>query len=322
MVNFKTKIGETVYDLTSINENSTILDAKIHLSSLTNVDSINQKWIFKGRILGDNLTIKEANIEEDSCVIVMKVAGTKSNPDSLTNASTSIPSNSNGSSVPQVSTAPASTIALLQQAAQVYAAQQTSIFDQAMFTLLENSEEIVENAVGILIKIIDNIVSNPNNEKFRRIGTKNAAFSKKIGTVRGGNQCMSAIGFKLMNDDWILTPSGEAWVHLLQCREKLQKFSVKLQMRNSKMGVGVTQTTEETNQKAEPNPSDDVTSVKLCDSKNAEEITGITRNDVAAMQQLLQALQIMDSTGIAVLNEEYVSQEEENRKVSGSFGNS
>jgi len=99
----------------------------------------------------------------------------------------------------------------------------------AMFALLESSEDIVKNALGLLAKIIANIVSNPMEEKFRRIGRNNAAFSKKLGAVPGGTSCMEALGFRLVQDDWILDANAEAWDNLVACQTKLNRFNDNLQ---------------------------------------------------------------------------------------------
>jgi hypothetical protein len=98
-----------------------------------------------------------------------------------------------------------------------------------MFQLLENPDEnIILNAVTLLLKIISNILSNPNEEKYRKISKVNAAFSKRLGALTGGSSCMEALGFILQGDDWVLVPSGEAWENLLACKKKLEKFSEKL----------------------------------------------------------------------------------------------
>eukprot|EP00441_Pelagodinium_beii_P043407 CAMPEP_0197626870 /NCGR_PEP_ID=MMETSP1338-20131121/5650_1 /TAXON_ID=43686 ORGANISM="Pelagodinium beii, Strain RCC1491" /NCGR_SAMPLE_ID=MMETSP1338 /ASSEMBLY_ACC=CAM_ASM_000754 /LENGTH=426 /DNA_ID=CAMNT_0043197453 /DNA_START=53 /DNA_END=1333 /DNA_ORIENTATION=- len=71
-----------------------------------------------------------------------------------------------------------------------------------------NSEEARRAALGMLIKLTENVEKNPAETKFRRIKMENAAFKKKIGTAAGGVEVMVAAG-------WLpdVTPEGEdAWV--------------------------------------------------------------------------------------------------------------
>jgi hypothetical protein len=65
-------------------------------------------------------------------------------------------------------------------------------------------------------------------EKYRRLSRTNAAFSKKVGSLKGGSNCMMALGFSLEGDEWVLTPSAQAWENLMACKGKLERFAHKL----------------------------------------------------------------------------------------------
>ena len=101
-------------------------------------------------------------------------------------------------------------------------------FDKGMEKLLMNSEEIVVNAVGLLFKILNNIMLNPMEEKYRKLKSTGVAFSSKILAIPGGPDCMRACGFVEGNGEWVLVPSAEGWNLLVACRNKLEIFYSKL----------------------------------------------------------------------------------------------
>lgn len=103
------------------------------------------------------------------------------------------------------------------------------MFDNAMSMLLLNSEEIVLNAVGLLLKVLNNIVAHPMEEKYRKIKTTNAAFSSKVQSIPGGAECMRAAGFTEVNGEWVLFPSAQGWDLLVACKSKLELFLGKLE---------------------------------------------------------------------------------------------
>jgi hypothetical protein len=104
-----------------------------------------------------------------------------------------------------------------------------SDFDSAMGILLEIDKEKVESAVELLIKIVQNIVNNPHEEKFRKLKASNKAFDSKIGSVRGGNDCMAALGFECQaSGEWILTPTEAKWNLLVAALSKMNKFLARL----------------------------------------------------------------------------------------------
>lgn len=203
---FKTKIQETSFDMTGENDDI-ILTMKAQLEGIASIPPSCQKWIFKGRILTDDMTLGEAGIEENNTVIVLKT--TAASPPSP---------------VPQpVDSSIASAPSYVN----------TRVFDEAMFILLQNSEDAVLAAVQLLNTISSNILKNPMDEKYRKLNRTKKAFSSKIGSVSGGDRVMVALGFQLVADDWILFPTAEAWENLLACQTKLDRFAVKLSIASS-----------------------------------------------------------------------------------------
>jgi ubiquilin len=201
MVSFKVKINETTHDLNDIDGTNFIIDAKSKVENITGVPKSNQKWVYKGRILPDQMTITEANIIDGNTVIVMRTA--QPQPVAADTPSKSpLPSPSQGNSVSPMNAANVPSF--------MGNVPSTARFDTAMRDLLnQNTDEtVVKTTVSLLLKVISNIISNPLDAKYRRLNRTNAAFSKKVGSVTGGNNCMIALGFQIEGEEWVLTPNA------------------------------------------------------------------------------------------------------------------
>ena len=126
--------------------------------------------------------------------------------------------------VPSVHPAPVSTpttVAPSQQHVPV------PLFDRAIYSLLGNDEEVAKEAIALLLKIISNVISYPMEEKYRKVKNSSAAFNAKIVSVGGGLECLRAVGFQQIGEEWVLVPSAEAWPILLACQAKLDRFMIK-----------------------------------------------------------------------------------------------
>jgi hypothetical protein len=67
-------------------------------------------------------------------------------------------------------------------------------------TRLENNpKEKYLNGVAICIKLLDNIVSNPKEEKFRKFKKSNARISNELLILDGMEELILDIGFELDN---------------------------------------------------------------------------------------------------------------------------
>ncbi len=216
----KVKIGEKVYQLSVDSDDIKIETLKKQLEEQSNIPSNSQKWVFQGKIINNSLSVKEANLSDESCVIVIKTAIPQNNQ---------LNQNQNSSSISSSQSQPPSISNLPNQQLSVNSFINTQKFDDAMRILLNNSETVVEEAVQLLLKIVSNITKNPSEDKYRKLSNTNATFSKKVGTVNGGTQCMEGIGFILQGSDWILYPSADAWELLVKCKSKLEKFLNKIQ---------------------------------------------------------------------------------------------
>jgi hypothetical protein len=63
--------------------------------------------------------------------------------------------------------------------------------------LKSNFDVVTRDCLGVLLKLIDNLLSSRPDEmpKFRSIRCANAAFDKKVGKVRGGYEFLYSVGF-------------------------------------------------------------------------------------------------------------------------------
>jgi len=61
--------------------------------------------------------------------------------------------------------------------------------------LQSNFDAATKDCLNTLLKIIDNLLSRPNEPKVRSLRCANAAFEKKVGRVKGGLQFLYSIGF-------------------------------------------------------------------------------------------------------------------------------
>uniref|UniRef100_A0A0D9XA09 PUB domain-containing protein n=1 Tax=Leersia perrieri TaxID=77586 RepID=A0A0D9XA09_9ORYZ len=74
----------------------------------------------------------------------------------------------------------------------------------------------VTRAFQILLKIIANIVKNPEEEKFRRIRLNNPVFKERVGSLQGGVEFLELCGFmKLTISGYLVIPKDKINMALL-----------------------------------------------------------------------------------------------------------
>ncbi|XP_019946176.2 peptide-N(4)-(N-acetyl-beta-glucosaminyl)asparagine amidase [Paralichthys olivaceus] len=66
----------------------------------------------------------------------------------------------------------------------------------AVTTLCENSNEVFLDVAKLLLTYADNIIRNPNEEKYRSIRIGNPTFSTKLLPVKGAVECLFEMGFE------------------------------------------------------------------------------------------------------------------------------
>ena len=218
-VNFKCKVTEEVFDLELplsclIAEAKRNLEAKVSTHDLAMFD---QKWIFQGRVLKDADTLEQSGIREGLCVHVMKTAKA-----ATTSVASPAPSTATTATAPSFVPVPA--------------------FDQGMYMLLSNEEAQAKEAIILLLKIISNVIDKPLEEKYRKVKASSKAFTKL--EIKGGKECMSAMGFNLSGEEYVLTPSAQAWEVLIACQSKLDRFMARyIETKEKESGASTTTTT-------------------------------------------------------------------------------
>jgi hypothetical protein len=70
--------------------------------------------------------------------------------------------------------------------------------------------------------VIDNIVENPHEAKFRALKKSNAGFNRRVGQANGSGAFLRAAGFVEGAEAWGLTPSASAWETLTAAQRELQ----------------------------------------------------------------------------------------------------
>ncbi|XP_039269828.2 UBX domain-containing protein 6-like [Styela clava] len=67
----------------------------------------------------------------------------------------------------------------------------------SMIRTLNKDKSKIEIAVKTISKYIDNIIANPDEEKYRKIRKENKAFSERVAPLDGTEEFLNAVGFKL-----------------------------------------------------------------------------------------------------------------------------
>ncbi|XP_070536590.1 UBX domain-containing protein 6-like [Ptychodera flava] len=64
-----------------------------------------------------------------------------------------------------------------------------------MIHTLNKDRDKVKVGVETICKYLDNIIGNPNDEKFRKIRTQNKAFQERVASLTGSEEFLQAVGF-------------------------------------------------------------------------------------------------------------------------------
>jgi len=84
----------------------------------------------------------------------------------------------------------------------------------ALEALHEMPWEKKEPAITLMLKLLQNVVSNPDNPKYRRLKRTNATLQAKIFSVPGCAELLMAAGFEPEGEEELVLPTGEdvQWV--------------------------------------------------------------------------------------------------------------
>ena len=70
--------------------------------------------------------------------------------------------------------------------------------------LFDNPADEALSAADVLLKIANNILNNPDNQKYRTLKVANAIVSSKLLPVSGAMECLFEMGFEEVNKKDIL----------------------------------------------------------------------------------------------------------------------
>lgn len=153
----------------------------------------------------DNNVVEEFKLEEECVVHVM---GKAAQPAPTAAAAPPVPAVTGASVTVPTSSAPA--------------ADNTSL-NSALTTLRLNDAQTYKTALSTASKLLGNIIQNPMEEKYRSIKKSNAAFTKRLGGVNGGEALLLASGFVIEDGVFVLRPSEEAWPKLVEAGDVIGK---------------------------------------------------------------------------------------------------
>ena len=202
------------------------------VSDATTIPLGSIRLIFRGKMIP---SIEEGNVIdtyklEDGCVVhcMGKPATTSANTSAATSTSAT-----SGNSIGSVVTPPSATAGDV-AAAPVASTNSNQSQNQPLTVALEGmkaNHSISEytTALNTISKILSNIISNPNEEKYRKVKRSNPAFTKRLGRLTNSHDAMTSIGFLSTkssdgNDEYSLVPNAEAWTKLTACKKFIDEM--------------------------------------------------------------------------------------------------
>lgn len=80
--------------------------------------------------------------------------------------------------------------------------------------LSEDEKGRRKDAMDVLIVMLENIITNPNVEKFKRVRTDNKVFTRRVLSVPGGQEFLKAVGFEERNGsyEFVRNDIGLLWL--------------------------------------------------------------------------------------------------------------
>lgn len=218
------------------------------VSEVTKIPLAQLRLIFRGRMIKDDDTqkvVEEYKLESE-CVLhclgkpvedqsVHTGMGTAANAVSMAAATAAATTTPSSSAAATTTASIAASAMMPSSSANAVAASVSGIstgspptLSDAISRLLQNnSPSVYETALTTLDKVLTNIVHHPMEEKYRSVKRQNAAFSRRLGGLVGGHECMLAVGFRVELDGGVevyqLHASAEQWPKLLQAKKDIEQ---------------------------------------------------------------------------------------------------
>lgn len=99
----------------------------------------------------------------------------------------------------------------------------SSKFSAIINSVSSNNYQDFRKAADILIRLLNNIISDPTNAKYRKFRCENQTIKDGLLQLKGINEVLNEIGFKLEADSYIL-PSDVLIVHLKAAKDILSSI--------------------------------------------------------------------------------------------------
>jgi peptide-N4-(N-acetyl-beta-glucosaminyl)asparagine amidase len=99
-----------------------------------------------------------------------------------------------------------------------------SLNTELLEKLEENDREPLMTSLTICLKLLDNIINNPKEEKYKKFKKSNKKISSELLSVNGMESIFLEVGFELDNDEYVLRRGGIGVINKLKLyRDFLQK---------------------------------------------------------------------------------------------------
>ena len=106
------------------------------------------------------------------------------------------------------------------------------MWDDEFKKILDHNPDVekIKVFVDMILKILKNIVSNPYEEKYRKVKSSSGAFQSKIANCEGYDKVFIELGFVYFesSEQWIIEPSEEKWNTLTNIYQKLSSFQLRM----------------------------------------------------------------------------------------------
>lgn len=213
------------------------------------------KMIFRGRLIpkdGD-ANVVEGYLLEDGCVVHCmgkpQISSAQPQQTPASHSSESSAAASASAAAPSVVRPPPNAAAAAVPAATtVINAAGGHPLTVALETIKSNHDaNTYSTGVATLLKLLDNIISHPSEDKYRKVKRSNPAFQKRLGSLSGSVPAMASIGFTVQQQgtststatgEYILIASAEAWPKLLECQKILKDANAEAQRSRSTGSLG------------------------------------------------------------------------------------
>ena len=202
----------------TIPKDATATQIRRSAAGATNIPLTTLKLIFRGRLIADSDKASAADEFklEELCVLHCMGKPLEQAKSTAEPAAAGIPAAfSAGATITAPSAASASSVAPPPSANPL----------QSALSILRSSclPPVYLTALKTLDKILDNIKSQPMEEKYRRVKKGNAAFQRRLGGLPGGHDAMLSSGFTVEQEGseevYKLSPSADAWPRLVAAKE-------------------------------------------------------------------------------------------------------